>query len=83
MFGIEQGTLLVILIVGAVLLFNVGLLYGLMSGSTRQQIDMLRRAARKARNPWAAEDEALRDLHGRVGRLGATRSADGESDEPD
>lgn len=83
MFGVEEGTLLVIVIVGAILLFNIGLLYGLMSGSTRQQIEMIRRAARKARNPWAAEDEALRDLHGRVARLGTSGSAEGDADEHD
>lgn len=83
MFGVEQGTLLVILIIGAIVLFNIGLLYGLMSGSTRQQIEMIRRAARKARNPWAAEQEALQDLRGRVARLGTSGSGEADPDESD
>lgn len=83
MFGIDRGALIVIIVVAAVVLINVGLLYGLLSGSTRQQIDMLRRVARRARNPWAAENEALRNLHGRVAKLGSPDRHPQDPDESD
>lgn len=69
MFGIENGTLTVVIIIAIVVLFNAGLVYGLLSGSAHEQIEMLRRIARRARNPWEPEDRALEDLHDRVVRL--------------
>lgn len=66
MLGLEDGVLIVVVILVLVALLNVGLIYGLLSGSTRRQIDMLRKAARRARNPWEREDRDLQDLHQRV-----------------
>jgi hypothetical protein len=66
--GIE-GRWIAIFIVAAVLLFNAGLIYGLLSGGIQQQIDMLRRAADRARHPWAHEDKALEALHEKANRL--------------
>lgn len=59
----------VALIILAVVLFNVGLLYSLLSGSARTQWDMLRRLAQRSRNPWQREDDALRELRSRSARL--------------
>lgn len=54
-----------------VLAFNVGLIHSLRSGRLGRQLNILRRAARQARNPWRSEDEALADLRDRVSRLTA------------
>lgn len=59
----------VALILLAVVLFNVGLLYSLLSGSARTQWDMLRRLAQRSRNPWQREDDDLRKLRSRSARL--------------
>lgn len=59
----------VALIILAVVLFNVGLLYSLLSGSARTQWDMLRRLAQRSRNPWQRGDDALRELRSRSARL--------------
>lgn len=73
MLGFDNGILLVVVIIVLVLLFNVGLIFGLYSGSTQRQIEMLRKAARRARNPWEREDRDLRDLHDRVSELDSRR----------
>lgn len=58
----DSGWLIVGLIGGAILLFNIGLIFGLRSGATQEQIEMIRKAVGRARNPWATEDEALHAL---------------------
>jgi len=73
--GLDGGWIAV-LVIGAIVLFNLGLIYGLLSGSVQQQIDMLRRAASQARHPWAREDEALDALHQRAERLRGSPPAD-------
>lgn len=66
----------VALIILAVVLFNVGLLYSLLSGSARTQWDMLRRLAQRSRNPWQREDDALRELRSRSARLNSVPPED-------
>lgn len=75
----ESGWLIVGLIGIAVLLFNVGLIIGLRSGATQQQIEMIRKAMGKAKNPWSTEDEALAALRRSVAGLEGTK-ADEETD---
>lgn len=80
---IDRGLLIVLLIVGLVILVNIGLLYGMLSGSTRQQFEMLRRAAQRARNPWSEEDDDLKELRGRIARLQSREPSEADPDEPD
>lgn len=77
---LESGWGIVALIGLVVLLFNIGLIYGLLSGATQQQIDMLRRITRRARNPWQPTNQSLDELHERVSRLaaGEAEAADDE-----
>lgn len=63
------------LILAVIVLFNIGLIYALLSGSAAAQWDMLRRIASRSRNPWQREDEALRELHERAKRLGGDPDA--------
>ncbi len=65
----ESGWFWIALVLLGVLVFNVGLIYGLLSGSLQRQVEILRRLAQRARHPWQREDEALADLHNRAGRL--------------
>lgn len=71
----ESGWGVVALIGLAVLLFNVGLIYGLLSGSTQEQIEMMRRIAQRARNPWQPANKALDELHERVAGLSNSNAA--------
>lgn len=66
---LDRGWLAVGVIGGLVVLFNLGLLYALLSGSAQTQLDMLRRIARQARHPWRRENEALLELRKRALRL--------------
>ncbi len=70
---LDRGVLILCVIIGAVILFNVSLIYSLMSGGARQQLDLLSRAARRARSPWQAEDRALDELRAAVDRLETQR----------
>ncbi|MGA9533269.1 MAG: hypothetical protein WBR18_11180 [Anaerolineales bacterium] len=66
---LDSGWPIVALIGGAVLLFNIGLIFGLRSGATQEQIEMIRKAVGRARNPWSSEDEALAALRKSVAGL--------------
>lgn len=48
---------------------NAALLVALRRGKEASQIDLLRRAAHRAQQPWAHEDEALKELSRRVSEL--------------
>lgn len=65
----QEGWGMVGLIVVVVVLFNLGLIYSLLSGSAAEQWDMVRRIAERSRNPWQREDEALKELRERADRL--------------
>lgn len=52
-----------------VVLINVIIYYSASGKRSSQQIDMLRQAARRARNPWEPEDKALEELSRRVAAL--------------
>lgn len=73
----SEGVLLVIcLTVVIVVGVNGALLVALRRGREAGQIDLLRRAAHRARNPWQPEDENLRELSERVEALKEGMSAD-------
>jgi len=50
----------------------------LRGGGTQTQIDLFRRAAQRARQPWKEEDEALHELSKRVAALKKKRIRDEE-----
>ena len=52
-----------------VIVINVVIYYSAAGKRSSQQIDMLRQAARRARNPWEPEDKALEELSRRVAEL--------------
>ncbi len=65
----DNAYLFLCLIIGFVVLVNVGLIYSLTSDATREQLNLIKKAAGAARNPWKREDEALNELHDRVAAL--------------
>ncbi len=48
---------------------NAAIYVSLRGGGTQSQIDLFRRAAQRARQPWKDEDEALEELSKRVAAL--------------
>lgn len=58
----DRALLVVCLTVGAVILFNVMIYLSLRRGKGVTSVDLMRRAAQRARNPWQDEDDALREL---------------------
>lgn len=66
---------LTLLIVGGV---NALIYVALRRGNEATQVDLLRRAAERARRPWKEEEDALEELSSRVARLKEGRSPDEE-----
>ncbi len=61
----------VLLALGLVVLVNGILLLTVAKSGTRQQIRMLRKAAKRARDPWEPEQQALSELRQRIEELTA------------
>lgn len=61
--------LVVCLTLGAVAVLNVGLIAVLRRGNEATQIDLLKRAVGRSRQPWQKEDDALDELAKRVEEL--------------
>jgi hypothetical protein len=59
---LDRAFLVVCLTVGAVILFNVMIYLSLRRGKGVTSINMMRKAARRARNPWQDEEDALQEL---------------------
>ena len=59
---------------------NGGLVLAVRRGGTQRQVDMLRRAAKAARNPWVDQEKEMSELRERVEQL---KSESGSSSEPD
>jgi hypothetical protein len=59
---LDRAILVVCLTVGAVILFNVMIYLSLRRGKGVNSVDMMRKAARRARNPWQDEEDALQEL---------------------
>jgi hypothetical protein len=55
---------------------NAALYVSLRRGNEAGQIELFRRAAQRAREPWKEEDEALQELSRRVAGLKAAGSAE-------
>jgi len=59
---LDKALLVIILTVGAVILFNVMIYLSARRGNDVTTINLMRKAARRARNPWQDEDDALQEL---------------------
>jgi hypothetical protein len=57
---------------------NAALFVALRRGNEAGQIELFRRAAQRAREPWKAEDEALKELSRRVAALKDSGQVGGE-----
>ena len=67
----------VCLALGMVIAINGLLILSLTRGGLQRQVELMRTAARAAQSPWKAEEEALGELHRRVGEL-----AEDQTDDP-
>jgi len=75
---LDRAFLVVCLTVGAVILFNVMIYLSLRRGNEVTTVDLMRNAARRARNPWKDEDDALQELSDIVAGL----QSDSENADP-
>lgn len=64
-----RAALIVILALVGVVFINVAIYYMVKGKGTIGQIQMIRKAAGRARNPWEVEDQALQDLSELVKQL--------------
>ena len=69
----ESGWLIVCGVVTFVILVNVGLALSALRGANSNQASTMDRAVRYIRDPWAAGDQALSELHRSVAALEKTR----------
>jgi hypothetical protein len=77
----DKAFLVVCLTVGAVVLFNVMIYLSLRRGNEVTTIDLLRKAAQRARNPWQDEDDALQELSDLVAGLRTNREQSDSKEE--
>lgn len=75
-----RAALVIVLTLVIVIGVNAAIYVSLRSRKTVGQIELLRRAANRARNPWEDEDNDLRELSRRVAALSG-QTGDEESDE--
>jgi len=59
---LDRAFLVICLTVGAVILFNVMIYLSVRRGDEVTTMNLMRKAARRARNPWQDEDDALQEL---------------------
>jgi hypothetical protein len=64
-----RALLVVVLTLLGVILINVAIYYSVKGKGTIGQIEMMRKAAKQARNPWEVEDKALAELSDLVKKL--------------
>lgn len=72
----DRALLVICLTVGAVVLINIMIYLSLRRGNEVTAVDMLRKAARRARNPWQDEDDALQELSDIVAGLRSGENQD-------
>lgn len=66
---LDRALLVVCITVFAVIAFNVGIYLSMRRGDDVNTITMFRKAARRARDPWKDEDDALKELSNLVSGL--------------
>jgi hypothetical protein len=65
-----------VLIIVIVIIINVSLFYAFRSKSTRDQIELLKKASSSARHPWKKEEEDMKELAARVNKLQSSKKPD-------
>ena len=78
----DRVLLVICLTVFIVVGVNAALLVALRRGNEVSQIDLFKRAAGRARQPWVHEDEALEELSRRVAELKLGAAAKNAALEP-
>lgn len=79
----DRAIIIAVITILVVILFNVMLYLSLRRGNEITSIDMVRRAARRARAPWKDEDDALEELSKLVNKLKEeTNKVDNQAEEP-
>lgn len=58
----DRALLVICLTVAVVVLINIMIYLSLRRGNEVTTVDLMRKAARRARNPWQDEDDALQEL---------------------
>jgi hypothetical protein len=59
---LDRAFLVICLTVGVVVLVNIMIYLSLRRGNEVTTVDLMRKAAMRARNPWKDEDDALQEL---------------------
>lgn len=69
--NIDTGKALLVigLTILGVVLINLAIYYSVRGRGTIHQIELMRKAVGRARNPWSAEDSALQELASLVSQL--------------
>jgi hypothetical protein len=73
--------IVVCLAVAIVVAVNGGLVLAIRRGGTQRQVELMRRAAKAARNPWGEQDKEMSELRERVAQLNSERDRNSESDD--
>jgi arginyl-tRNA synthetase len=79
---IDRAFLVICLTMAAVIALNVMIYLSLRRGNEVTTIDLMRKAARRARNPWKDEDDALKELANLVSELKSDTQEPTATDEP-
>jgi hypothetical protein len=79
---IDRAFLVICLTMAAVIALNVMIFLSLRRGNEVTTIDLMRRATRRARNPWKDEDDALKELANLVADLKSDNQEQTTTDEP-
>jgi len=66
---LEKAGLVICLTLFIVIGVNAAIYAAVSRGKTAGQIELIRRAARRAKDPWEEEDQALKELSKRVKNL--------------
>ena len=79
---LDKAFLVICLTVAAVIAFNVMIYLSARRGNEVTTIDLMRKAARRARNPWQDEDESLQELSKLVSSLKSANEKSESVEEP-
>ena len=78
---LDRAFLVVCLAVAAVIAINVMIYLSVRRGNEVTTIDLMRKAARRVRNPWKDEDDALQELSDLVSDLKSVSREPKEEDD--
>ena len=79
--GSQQALLIIGLIILVIVLINLAIIYSIKRRSnTVGQVELFRRAMKKAQNPWQEEQEKLRNLSDQVKKLKESKTNGNNND---